>query len=303
MRVEAAARDRDRERVLVLLAARLDALVTEDALRVVAHVQVVVELRRLRDGCASGAEPLGVRVVALDVGEASGAVERSTDEPRSSITSRRLVRTRARVGQDRHSRLDLARACRDECPRALELDDADAADVHRVERVAVAERRHVDPGLRQASRIVEPSVTLTERPSIVELRRHGAMLAGTPMGEGDGVTAVPRASRVLGRRSIADATAFAARLAETADRRISHDLRQVVEHLELVPVRIGRSPAGAAPLPGGRSRHGTGRTGRTTRRERTRRCGGRRRRGPRSRRTRSRRPSRASRPPRACPRT
>ena len=47
-RLEAASGDRDRERVLVVDAAGLDALVTEDALRVIAHVEVVVELRRGR---------------------------------------------------------------------------------------------------------------------------------------------------------------------------------------------------------------------------------------------------------------
>ena len=47
--VEAAAGDGDRERVLGVLAARLDALVAEDALRVVADVEVVVDLRRLGD--------------------------------------------------------------------------------------------------------------------------------------------------------------------------------------------------------------------------------------------------------------
>src|SRR6185369_8360822 len=48
--VEAAPGDGDRERVLPVGAAALDALVTEDALRVVADVEVVVELRRLGDG-------------------------------------------------------------------------------------------------------------------------------------------------------------------------------------------------------------------------------------------------------------
>src|SRR5689334_6280926 len=48
--VESAAGDRDREGVLGILAARLDALVAEDAFRVVADIEVVVDLRRLRDG-------------------------------------------------------------------------------------------------------------------------------------------------------------------------------------------------------------------------------------------------------------
>jgi hypothetical protein len=121
--VEAAAGDRDRERVLGVLAARLDALVAEDALRVVADVEVVVDLDRLGDGGgrrrrlgrvvvararARRARPagggrgrravaLGIGVVALDVAPVgtAGAVERSTDEPRNSSTILRLRRTRS----------------------------------------------------------------------------------------------------------------------------------------------------------------------------------------------------------------
>src|SRR4029077_19486583 len=48
-RVESAPRDRDGERVLILLAAGVDALVTEDALGVVADVQLVVDLDRASD--------------------------------------------------------------------------------------------------------------------------------------------------------------------------------------------------------------------------------------------------------------
>ena len=48
VRVESAAGDRDGERVLRVGAARLDAFVAEHALRVVAHVEIVVDLHRLR---------------------------------------------------------------------------------------------------------------------------------------------------------------------------------------------------------------------------------------------------------------
>src|SRR5207237_8179280 len=54
--VETAARHTDRERVLGIGAARLDALVAEDAARVVAHVEVVVDLDRLRDRGGIGSE-------------------------------------------------------------------------------------------------------------------------------------------------------------------------------------------------------------------------------------------------------
>ena len=55
--VEAPARDRDREGVLGVGAARLDALVAEDAFPVVANVQVVVDLHRLGNGLRGG--PVG----------------------------------------------------------------------------------------------------------------------------------------------------------------------------------------------------------------------------------------------------
>ena len=116
--IEAAPGDGDRERVLGVLAARLDALVAEDALRVVADVEVVVDLHRLRDGRGGGLVAgrvvvAGLAVVALVRGGAArpaarsgrvGAValvvargiavglggpasDRSTDEPRNSSTT------------------------------------------------------------------------------------------------------------------------------------------------------------------------------------------------------------------------
>ena len=75
-RVEAAPGHRDREGVLRVGAAGLDALVAEDALRVVAHVEVVVDLDRLRDGgrrrraavmvaaCAASRAPAGAAMPA-----------------------------------------------------------------------------------------------------------------------------------------------------------------------------------------------------------------------------------------------
>src|SRR4030095_14057333 len=49
VRVETAPRDGDREGVLVVGPAGFDALVAQHALAVVAHVEIVVDLRRLRD--------------------------------------------------------------------------------------------------------------------------------------------------------------------------------------------------------------------------------------------------------------
>ena len=64
--VEAATGDRDGERVLPLLATRVDALVTEDAPAVVTDVQVVVDGGGLVHGRPVGTEPLGVGSVLLD---------------------------------------------------------------------------------------------------------------------------------------------------------------------------------------------------------------------------------------------
>ena len=70
--VEATAGDGDRERVLGVLAARLDALVAEDAARVVPDVEVVVDLDGLGDGLGAGA-PVGRVVVARLAGVALAA--------------------------------------------------------------------------------------------------------------------------------------------------------------------------------------------------------------------------------------
>src|SRR5450755_235038 len=60
--VETAPRDRDRKRVLELLAACVDALVAEDAFGVIAYVEIVVDLRRRVHG--GGALTVGTLVVA-----------------------------------------------------------------------------------------------------------------------------------------------------------------------------------------------------------------------------------------------
>ena len=88
--VEPAPGDRDRERVLGIDAARLDALVAEDALRVVADVQLVVDLDRLGDG-RRGRLAVGGMVVAGLVGVALAGRRRASrgcrtarDRPRSA---------------------------------------------------------------------------------------------------------------------------------------------------------------------------------------------------------------------------
>ena len=144
-RVEAAAGDRDRERVLVIRSARLDALVAEHALAVVADVEVVVDLRRLRDRGArrrrpnrSGRQPYSVEQIA----SMPGAVDRSTDDASSSSTSLRACIDARRSRVHDHAGLDGARAARHEHARALDLDDAQAADVDGLQRLEEAERRN-----------------------------------------------------------------------------------------------------------------------------------------------------------------
>ena len=63
VRVEAAPGDVDDEALLPLLAAGVDALIAEDALRVVAYVEVVVDLDRLGNGRRVGAVAIGIGAV------------------------------------------------------------------------------------------------------------------------------------------------------------------------------------------------------------------------------------------------
>ena len=153
------------------VAAGLDALVAEDAARVVADVEVVVDLDRLGDGLRDGARRRrggarargASRVAGVPAG--AGGPNRAGSAPYSAIiaatpgaratgrpTSRaaparacRLWRTRSESVCTSMPGLDPARAGRHEHPRALDLDDADAADVDRGQALEVAERRDVDP--------------------------------------------------------------------------------------------------------------------------------------------------------------
>src|SRR4051812_49653657 len=119
-RVEATSGHRDRERVLRVGAARLDALVAQHATPVVANVQLVVDLHRLLDRLGHGRVRIvmvpGLAGVALPAGngsiaapnrsgsaaysscqrcQSSLASDVSTLEPRNSITSLRDCRTRS----------------------------------------------------------------------------------------------------------------------------------------------------------------------------------------------------------------
>ena len=168
--VEAAPGDGDRERVLGVLAARLDALVAEDALRVVADVEVVVDLDRLarRSGRGVGAGRRVmvaglVRVALAGVGGRRGRRRSAPGRRRSARCSRRPParsrgrptsrgtrgpssgcggRARCRSGPPSRPRPCASR--RHEDARAGDLDDADAADVDRRQVLEIAERRRVD---------------------------------------------------------------------------------------------------------------------------------------------------------------
>ena len=93
--VEPAPGDRDRERVLGVLAAGLDALVAEDALRVVADVEVVVDLGRLGDGRGRGVARRA-RGDARPRGRRARRRRRAPPAARSASGPRRSARRRPR---------------------------------------------------------------------------------------------------------------------------------------------------------------------------------------------------------------
>ncbi len=157
-----------RERVLGVDAAGLDALVAEDALAVVAHVEVVVDLHRLGDGLGPGAVgrlvvaglarvplaaggrargrtvPLGPRSVAGDhVADARRGREIHGGGEQLQDHSTREAHPLG-VGEDRHPRLDLPRAGGDQHARARHLDHAHPADVDRRQRLEKAQGGDVD---------------------------------------------------------------------------------------------------------------------------------------------------------------
>src|SRR5579859_2249371 len=143
--VEAAARYAQRKRVLCVDAASLHALVAEDAARVVAHVELVVDLDRLLDGGRRRTEAVGLDTVALHPSMHLGRRERHVHGGREHLQHDAAALAHALgVGEDLHAALDLARARGDEHARPFDLDHAHAAHVHRRERLEVAERRRVD---------------------------------------------------------------------------------------------------------------------------------------------------------------
>src|SRR5439155_844176 len=70
---ETAARNRDGKRILCIGPASFYAFVTEDALRVIAHIQIIVDLHGLVYGFRAAAITLGPGFVLLDVGLGLGS--------------------------------------------------------------------------------------------------------------------------------------------------------------------------------------------------------------------------------------
>src|SRR5690606_3606617 len=146
------ARHRNGVRVLGLDATGADALVTQDALGVVPHVERVVDLDRLVDGLGEGGigrvvvaghpavpvldggcgrtEPLGLASVLahpfLHGVVDEGHVDRGGEEFEDDLAG---VADPLRVGGDHHPVFDLAGAGGDEGPAPLDLDHAHPADV------------------------------------------------------------------------------------------------------------------------------------------------------------------------------
>src|SRR5205085_7544752 len=144
VRLEAAPGHGDGEGVLHVVPAGLDALVAQDALRIVADVQpVVIVAHRLLHRGAAG-EAVWLRAVARGVlpeRRRGAGVDRRLQELQDHAT--RVAHAR-RVGEDLHAVLGFARTRRHQHARALELHHTDAADVDGRQRGIVAQRGRVD---------------------------------------------------------------------------------------------------------------------------------------------------------------
>src|SRR5712691_11787712 len=167
--LESTAGYRDGEGVLGDLAARLHALVAQDAARVVADVTVIVVLHRLRDRLGRGAVgrvvlacpgrvplpgrmrrgrravPAGVSAVLLHPAAHFRRGEGQVDGGRQELQHHPPARAHAlRVGAHGHAGFGFPRAGRHERPRSLHLHHAYPAHVHRGEVLQVAQGGRVD---------------------------------------------------------------------------------------------------------------------------------------------------------------
>src|SRR5581483_841173 len=145
VRVEATPGDGDGEGVLRVGPAGFDALVAENALGVVAHVERVVDLDGLRHGGAVVAVTLRIGSIAFAVSTCRRGrrqIYRRAEKLQHHLAA---VPHALAVGVNHHTRFGAARARRNENARAFQLDDADAAGVNRSQRLEIAERRRIDP--------------------------------------------------------------------------------------------------------------------------------------------------------------
>ena len=313
-RVEPAPRHRDRERVLRVDAARLHALVAEDAARVVAHVQLVVDLHGLVRRPRRPSGSVGHVVMA---GLARVPLPRRQRRPSRRRTAPGRPRTRPSTGGRRASVRSIRRSSarnsitslRECCTRSVSVLHLHAglgrAAARRHERarpststtqtrqaftgVRLSAKHSVGvstPCARQASRIVAPSGTRTvvAVDLDVDQLRGGASGTGcdiydscSSVGVGTPAVGTPRRRRT--RRARRSPTAR--RWRPSARGRRSTRRASPGRPPRAAPNSCSREPIVrpcdqpvAAPPPGARCRRGTARTGRTTRRGRTARCAG-----------------------------
>jgi len=115
VRIEAPAGDAYCESVLRVDTAGLDALVAEDAARVITHVEVVVHLDRLRYRCRRRSEALWLRTISRHPSMDLGRAKRHVDRRREQLQYEPAAVLHALgVGMDLHAGLDFARARRNQ---------------------------------------------------------------------------------------------------------------------------------------------------------------------------------------------
>ncbi len=186
--VEPPAGDGDRERVLVLLTTRVDALVAKDALGVITHVQLVVDLDGLGDGggrlpvgrgvmagvpaLASDVgrcrrpEPLRPGVVALEV-ELEPGRRREVDRGGQQLEYEPAAQPNPLgVRVHDHPRLREPRARRHKRARPLELNHADTACACWPQRLPEAQRRRVE--LQRAAGIEQCRALVHRDPAAID---------------------------------------------------------------------------------------------------------------------------------------
>src|SRR5437016_200546 len=165
VRVKSTPRDSNSKGVLRVAAAGLDAFVAKNAFRIIADVQIVIDLHRLLEVLGRRTVPLRMRLVTPDVRlrlRRRGKVDRRTQKLQNHF-ARELHAIRVRL--DIHAGFNFSRTRRHQRARAGKLDHAHAADVDRREILQIAQRRRVD----------------ADRPAGVENRHGFGHLQGLPV--------------------------------------------------------------------------------------------------------------------------